>query len=90
MPREYQWDHFNISEKVTAAVTDTQFKVFVIVHQEYAQSNDWSSLISGSPLATVQEVQGNMNSECSANDAEVQEFTDGFYANNLTIKMLFE
>ena len=89
IPTSLKFDFYNVNKDVTVSLTETKFKVFLIVHQYYALNENWLSLANGSPSATVAEVQDAMSAECSSNDATVTKFTDGFYGNNLSVKMIF-
>lgn len=90
IPTNLKFDFYNVNQDVSVSLTETKFKVYLIVHQHYALNEDWLTLANGSPTASAAEVQGAMSAECSANDATVTEFTDGFYGNNLKIRMNFE
>lgn len=83
--------HYTINLFEEANIQYKRFKVFLLVNLKYRSLSiaNWLSLVSGSPRATVTEVQDGMSTECRANDASVLEFTDGFYGNSLKIEMKF-
>lgn len=82
---------FYINTETSNTISLKKFKLYLIVHQYYRTltPDEFIERANNSPMATVDEVQSAMSSECSANDPFTTSFTDGFYANFFKVEMIF-
>ena len=91
LPLSSNFDYYEVNEKVAVPVPYSAFKVFIIVHQSQSP-HDWLILAASAPNANIKDVQNAMTSECrSFNIRSVSpKPTNGFYADNIEIEMLFD
>lgn len=92
LPNAMKYDFYSTDTIVDTKITNRTFKVFLLVNLKYRNmtTSSWLALSKGAPSAKASSIKKAMSSQCSANNASSQTFTDGFYGNNISVKLLFE
>lgn len=85
------FQHFTVSEDALAEISFSSFKVFLLNRQDFGALSDeeWLTRAASARRATADEIKASMSAQCEANNAMTTEFTDGFFAESISVSLLY-
>ena len=92
LPNALKYNFYSVDTEVKTMITNNTFKLFLLVNLKYRNmtTSSWLALSKGAPSAKASSIKEAMSSQCSANNASSQTFTDGFYGSKISAELLFK